>query len=181
MIVLAAERVLVTYGIEGLTPSRVAAVSGFSRTTLYEYFKSRDDLLLAVERKSWNDVVDHLQKARPLDDVDAATMDERIGDFVAAAGERLRRAAISPSEGESLRIRHEMACRFADVLVATGSPPGLHNMVCAHAVAAVAVAAHHAFPEALDDGSLARELASLCHAYLGSKQITRESRVRAAM
>lgn len=53
----AAERILLDQGIESVTPGKVTSAAGLGRSTFYEYFPSRDDILVALARVAfdqWN-------------------------------------------------------------------------------------------------------------------------------
>lgn len=56
----AAEEILLTSGITAVTPSAVGSRAGLARSTFYEYFPSKDDLLIALAARTfqeWRDEV----------------------------------------------------------------------------------------------------------------------------
>lgn len=60
-LVRAGEEVLREEGLAGVTPGRVVARAGLSRSSFYDYFASKDDLLIAIARhaiEQWNSEID---------------------------------------------------------------------------------------------------------------------------
>lgn len=55
-----AERVLADGGRAAFTTNRVALVAGVSKGTLYEYFRSTEELLRAVEEFSWTKMIEEI-------------------------------------------------------------------------------------------------------------------------
>lgn len=54
----AAEQILLTHGVDAVTPGKVTSAAGLGRSTFYEYFPSRDDILVALARvafEQWNE------------------------------------------------------------------------------------------------------------------------------
>lgn len=51
--VAAAERILLEEGIDAVTPGAVTSQAGLARSTFYEYFPSKDDLLVAMARSGF--------------------------------------------------------------------------------------------------------------------------------
>jgi len=49
-----AEEILLDEGIDKVTPGHVATAAGLARSTFYEYFPSRDDLLVALARVAFD-------------------------------------------------------------------------------------------------------------------------------
>ncbi|MCD2497386.1 MULTISPECIES: TetR/AcrR family transcriptional regulator [Microbacterium] len=49
----AAEELLLSDGIDAVTPSAVTSRAGLARSTFYEYFPSKDDLLVALAREAF--------------------------------------------------------------------------------------------------------------------------------
>jgi AcrR family transcriptional regulator len=101
----AAERVLAREGAEGFNTNRVAEVAGVSIGTLYQYYPSKEALLVQLQER---------ERARTLAAIDATLSDttrspgERIDDAVALffeteASERTLRAALERVAGELAR------------------------------------------------------------------------------
>lgn len=55
-----AERVLETEGTAGFTTTKVAQAAGFGVGTLYQYFGTKEELLSALEERTWARVTDAL-------------------------------------------------------------------------------------------------------------------------
>jgi TetR/AcrR family transcriptional regulator len=59
IILEAAEKLFLTKGYENATMDEIASESEFSKGTLYNYFKSKDELYLAIGVKAYNLLADH--------------------------------------------------------------------------------------------------------------------------
>lgn len=63
---VAAEEILLADGIDAVTPSAVGSRAGLARSTFYEYFPSKDDLLIALAARTfqeWRDEVSEFTAA----------------------------------------------------------------------------------------------------------------------
>lgn len=54
-LLVAAEEILLDGGIESVTPSAVGSRAGLARSTFYEYFPSKDDLLIALAARTFQE------------------------------------------------------------------------------------------------------------------------------
>ncbi len=88
-IVQAGERVLLQEGKEAFTTNRVAVVAGVSKGTLYEYFRSTEDLLRAVEERSWSNVLSEIAQA--IADAPARSAEEGLASVIEKAMDVLGR------------------------------------------------------------------------------------------
>ncbi|WP_052460440.1 TetR/AcrR family transcriptional regulator [Microbacterium gorillae] len=58
----AAEEILLTGGVEAVSPAAVTKQAGLARSTFYEYFPSKDDLLVALAREAFEQWADELER-----------------------------------------------------------------------------------------------------------------------
>ena len=58
-IIKAAEKLFLANGYEDTTMNQIATESEFSKGTLYNYFKSKDDLYLAIGTKAYEIIIDY--------------------------------------------------------------------------------------------------------------------------
>ncbi len=59
----AAEEILLEDGVDAVTPAAVTKRAGLARSTFYEYFPSKDDLLVALARVAFHEWRDELDAA----------------------------------------------------------------------------------------------------------------------
>lgn len=114
----AGRRVLRESGVAGVTPRAVCELAGLSRSSFYDYFATRDDLLVALAvdaMEQWDaDVQDALDGAAPglprlraLIEATMAMTAEGRHDIAGA----LRDAQLSPSRLDDLMVLHEAVMR----------------------------------------------------------------------
>jgi AcrR family transcriptional regulator len=153
-LVRAAEAVLQEGGAAGLNPRTVTERAGMSRSSFYDYFPSKDDLLVAVAIKAfgrWNaslaealrDVEPGLPRLRALVD---ATM------RMTADGEHdleghLRQAEFSPARMDDLMVLHDELLRpVSEVTAELGAPARFVPLVHGVLGAGVQAVQHGADP-----------------------------------
>ncbi len=73
----------------GHTMNEIAELSGIGRTTLYRYFRTRDDLLAAVKAQAFADAWTAVEASRP-DEDDAETALRRVIASLIGVGDRYR-------------------------------------------------------------------------------------------
>lgn len=109
----AAEQILLEHGVEGVTPGKVTAAAGLGRSTFYEYFPSRDDILVALARvafEQWN-------------------AELRVATDAADAGPDRLRVYIEKTIEMTNDGRHHLATALRDVDL---SPKGREDIVALH-------------------------------------------------
>ena len=112
-LLVAAEQILIEHGVEAVTAGKVTAAAGLGRSTFYEYFPSRDDILVALARvafEQWNA------------ELRAAT------DAAPAGPERLR-VYIEKTLAMTNDGRHHLATALRDVAL---SPKGREDIAALH-------------------------------------------------
>lgn len=136
-LVRAAEDVLREDGIAGIKPGTVTERAGMSRSSFYDYFPSKDDLLVAVAIEAfdrWNRGLDEsmaqvepgLPRLRALVD---ATMRMTADGHHGLAG-ALRQADLSPTRFDDLMVLHDALMRpVAEVLAELGIPDRFVHLV----------------------------------------------------
>lgn len=127
-LVAAARALLVSDGYEGLTFSALAGQAGLARPSVYSYFESKDDVVLAVCETSlpgWLARIDEaMARARSPRSKLAAFVRAQLD--AAAAGEHRLAAAVehaplSPQTWDRIAELHEkFAPRISDVIAALG-------------------------------------------------------------
>lgn len=114
----AGEAVLLESGIPGVNPRRVCERAGLTRSSFYDYFATKDDLLVAIAIDAierWDAEIEHalagadpgLPELRRFVD---ATMEMTAQGRHAIAG-ALREADLSPSRLEDLMVLHDALMR----------------------------------------------------------------------
>src|SRR5688572_16842657 len=83
-IVEATAQVLATHGYEGATTARIAERAGTSVGSLYQYFPTKEALLVAVGERHLRDMLDVFQRLLP-ENLDEAPLEESIRALVKAA------------------------------------------------------------------------------------------------
>lgn len=125
----ATERLLIDVGIAGVTPRSVAELAGLARSSFYEYFGSRDDILTAVAIAAfdrWAAEIDEALNGVPAADrlrsyVEATMRMTADGKHAIAA--TLQQADLSPSSYEDIMALHTSLLRpIATLLNETGIP-----------------------------------------------------------
>ncbi|MFU8947418.1 TetR/AcrR family transcriptional regulator [Mycetocola zhadangensis] len=129
-LVEAAEAVLLESGIAGITPRSVCERANLTRSSFYDYFHSKDDLLVAVAIEAferWDREIDEelVGVTSPLDQLRVlteATM-RMTGDGKHAIAGPLRQADFSPTRFEDLMTLHDALVRpLRQVIVDLGVP-----------------------------------------------------------
>lgn len=64
-IIEAAKSIFARDGYESASMNEIAKVAEFSKRTLYQYFKDKDDLYLTVALQVYNSILEHLEKFEP--------------------------------------------------------------------------------------------------------------------
>ena len=135
-------------GLSGVSPRTVSERAGMSRSSFYDYFPSKDDLIVAVAIEAfdrWNQEIDAaVEAAEPgLPELRAlidATMQMTADGEHNLAGS-LRQAELSPAQFENLMVLHEVVMRpIAELLDRLDVPQrflGLVNGVIGAGVQAV--------------------------------------------
>jgi AcrR family transcriptional regulator len=179
----ATARIVDQVGLDRATTNRIAEIAGVSVGSLYQYFPGKEALLAAlIEREAqadlaaMRDVVEDCA-ALPM----GAAIDRMTAELVArhARHPGLYRWMLTyvPELGQHPKVRAIAASGRAvlrDLLTVrrrelpAGLEPALTAMILGAAVEAAVHAAIFERPECLADGSLARELSSLCRGYLGA-------------
>jgi AcrR family transcriptional regulator len=96
----AARRVVAQHGPEALTVSEVAHRAGLNRTTAYQHFRTRDDLVGAVLEAMGDELHDQLSAPRP-----AADLIETMTEVFSEQGEMARLAVHLLLSGDPLPRR----------------------------------------------------------------------------
>jgi AcrR family transcriptional regulator len=116
-IVLAAEKVFFSMGLEHATMDDIAAEAELSKGTLYLYFKSKEDLHLAVARKA-------IQLLRKL----TTKATEGEGNALEKLG-RMGKAVIEFSRTHPDHMKSIMALEEMEPMVLNATPGDVHQMV----------------------------------------------------
>lgn len=109
----AAEQILLEDGVDAVTPGKVTSAAGLGRSTFYEYFPSRDDILVALARVAFEQWNAELQSA-----TDAAP----------AGADRLR-VYVEKTLAMTADGRHHLATALRDVDL---SPKGREDIAALH-------------------------------------------------
>ncbi|MBC9225729.1 TetR family transcriptional regulator [Aeromicrobium sp. 636] len=129
-LVRAATELLRESGLAGVSPRTVTERAGMARSSFYDYFPSKDDLVVAVAIVAfdrWNQEIDAaladvepgLPRLRAL--VDATMRMTADGEHGLAGA--LRQAELSPTQFENLMALHEVLMRpVAAVMAEVGMP-----------------------------------------------------------
>ncbi|WP_313410188.1 TetR/AcrR family transcriptional regulator [Aeromicrobium sp.] len=153
-LVRAAEAVLQDEGMAGINPRTVTERAGMSRSSFYDYFPSRDDLLIAVAIEAfdrWNhalaealeDVPPGLPRLRAL--IDSTMRMTADGEHDLAG--HFRQAEFSPSRFDDLMVLHDALLRpVAEVLADLGTPDRFVALVHGALGAGVQAVQHGADP-----------------------------------
>ncbi|MFO0674978.1 MAG: TetR/AcrR family transcriptional regulator [Polyangiaceae bacterium] len=114
-IVEATEKIIVADGIAGLSTTKVAEVAGVSVGTLYEYFQSKEELVRAVEERSWSSQLQVL--ASKLPELDLLPVGEGIYQLTVLAmnmiGDRADLHGITADDPATLDQRREVIGQIA--------------------------------------------------------------------
>ncbi len=110
----AAEAILLEVGVTGVNPRTVCERAGMGRSSFYDYFPSKDDLLAAVAMRAFDEwgaeIDDALRNAEPglgrLTAYVAATM-RMTADGKHAIAAELRGEELSPSKQEDIKALHD--------------------------------------------------------------------------
>lgn len=117
-LIRAGEEVLASAGLGGFTPTSVSERAGIARSSFYDYFPSKDDLLVAISiaaMERWDEEMEKaLQGVAPGLDQLRAFVDETMR--MTAEGRHtiatvVREAEISPSSLDELMVLHESLFR----------------------------------------------------------------------
>ena len=117
----------------GHTMNELAELTGIGRTTLYRYFRTRDELLAAVKTQATADAWTAVQASRP-DEDDAETALRRVIASLIGVGDRYR---VVFTEGmpakhpnpEHLELKNALVC-----LIERGQRVGEATAAVAHAI-----------------------------------------------
>lgn len=180
-IVEAAARVVSQVGLDRASTNRIAEVAGVSIGSLYQYFPGKTALLAAVIEREAEGDLEALRSAvaacrsLPLPEVIDRTIEHFVGrlarspalyrwmiTYVPALGQHPKVRGIA-SEGRAL-LRDLLVERRSEL--APGVDPELAAMILGSAVEAAGQTAVFERPDTVTDGTLARELATLCRRYL---------------
>lgn len=127
----AAEEILLSDGVDAVTPGRVTSAAGLGRSTFYEYFPSKDDILVALARiafEQWNAEVKKVTDA-------AEPGADRLRAYVTATlsmtadgrhnlATALRNVDLSPKGREDIAALHTaLAAPITEVLNSFSTPP----------------------------------------------------------
>jgi len=177
----ATARVVSQAGLDRATTNRIAEVAGVSVGSLYQYFPGKESLLAAlIEREARRDLV---AMRAVMADCAGMPLAQAVGRSLGALVERHARdpalyrwmLTYVPALGQHPKVRAVAAegrAMLRDVLadrrgeLAPGVEPAMAAMILGSAVEAAVHAAVFERPEALGDGTLARELDRLCVRYL---------------
>ncbi|MCD9153550.1 TetR/AcrR family transcriptional regulator [Aeromicrobium duanguangcaii] len=126
----AAEDLLKETGLSAVSPRSVSERAGLSRSSFYDYFPSKDDLIVAIAIEAFDRWNQELYDAmKPVDPglprlralIDATMQMTADGDHRVASS--LRQAELSPTQFEHLMALHDMLLRpVAEVLAELGVP-----------------------------------------------------------
>jgi AcrR family transcriptional regulator len=177
----ATARIVGQVGLDRATTNRIAELAGVSIGSLYQYFPGKEALLAAlIEREAQADLdaaAAMLLGARELslgDAIDRATTElvERHArnpalyrwmlTYVPALGQHPKIRAIA-ARGRAV-LRDVLAERNREL--PADVEPAMAALILGSAIEAAVHTAIFERPETLSDGTLARELARLCRAYL---------------
>src|SRR5690606_31231498 len=124
-------------GVADINPRTVTERAGMSRSSFYDYFPSKDDLLVAVAIDAfdrWNrGIADALAQVEPGPAKLRALVDATMQ--MTAAGEHdlagpLQQADLSPTRFEDLMVLHDALMRpVADVVTEMGVPERFVHLV----------------------------------------------------
>ncbi|MFO0608454.1 MAG: TetR/AcrR family transcriptional regulator [Polyangiales bacterium] len=177
----ATARVVSQAGLDRATTNRIAEVAGVSVGSLYQYFPGKESLLAAlIEREARRDLA---AMRAVMADCAGLPLPQAIGRSLGGLVERHARdpalyrwmLTYVPALGQHPKVRAVAAegrATLRDVLadrrgeLAPGVEPAMAAMILGSAVEAAVHAAVFERPEALGDGTLARELERLCVRYL---------------
>ena len=130
-ILKATGEILVASGLEQVTPRAVAERAGLARSSVYEYFASRDDALAAVAVDAfseWEAELSHaLSKPTPTDRLRAVveTTLRLTADGKHDIAAILQRARLSPSREEDIMLLHDKLLAPLDSLLRDLDVPDL--------------------------------------------------------
>lgn len=155
-LVRAAEAVLRESGVAGINPRTVSERAGMARSSFYDYFPSKDDLLVAVAIEAfdlWNaglaEALDGVEGGLPrLRALVDATMQMTADGRHDLAG-HLREADFTPSRFEDVMVLHDALMRpAAEVVADLGVPDRFVPLVNGVLGAGVQSVQHGADPKA---------------------------------
>jgi len=136
-LVRAAEAVLRESGVAGINPRTVTERAGMSRSSFYDYFPSKDDLLVAVAIEAfdaWNrelaEAAEGVERGLPhLRALIETTMQMTADGRHDLAGQ-LRQADFSPAKFDDLMVLHDALLRPVElVLTELGVPARFVHLV----------------------------------------------------
>lgn len=177
----ATARIVGQVGLDQATTNRIAELAGVSIGSLYQYFPGKEALLAALIAREAEADLEALRRVLvDLHDLPLADAVERLITVLVARHARhpaLYRWMLTytPGLGQHPTVR-SIAARgralLRDLLGAHQAElpphrePALAAMILGSAVESAVHTAIFERPETLTDGTLARELTALCHAYL---------------
>lgn len=158
-LVRAGEELLLESGLASVTPRSVTERAGLSRSSFYDYFPSKDDLLAAIAIDAFERWDDDLERA--LEGVEPglpelrafvdATMAMTAEGGHAIAG-TLRSADLSPNRYDDLMVLHDALLRpLRRVLDDLGAPGSAAYLVQGVLGAGIELVTHGADPRAVAD------------------------------
>lgn len=136
-LVRAAEDLLRDEGIAGINPRTVTERAGMARSSFYDYFPSKDDLLVAVAIEAFDRWNRGIQKALAAVEPGLPRLRALVGATMqmTADGEHdlagpLQQAELSPTRFEDLMVLHDALMRpVVDVIAELGVPDGFVHLV----------------------------------------------------
>jgi AcrR family transcriptional regulator len=177
VIVEAAARVLADIGPKALTTNRIAARAGVSIGSLYQYFTSKEAILVAIARAQLAHDRDVMRTTiagtRSLDQRARVRAVVRALIALHRADAGVRRVAMSSHLDQGLAGEHEQGVRAATELLAESDPvfqrlPEAARFVLTHAILGVVRTAYRENLALLDDLQLEDELVRLAEALLSA-------------
>lgn len=126
------EKVLRAEGIVAVTTTHVAREAGVSVGTVYEYFPSKEHLVLALEERSWLEVTERIMQTAP------SLVQERppreagealISYCITVLRERIELHGFSRDTPETAETRHANVAKMARYLLAFFGALGLTPIV----------------------------------------------------
>lgn len=129
-LLLAGETILREEGLTGITPGSVTEQAGLSRSSFYDYFDAKDDLLAAMAIdafEQWGDAVDaamsRVAPGLPALQVVVEVTLSRAADGKHAIAGALQEANLAPSRMEDLMAMHTTLLRPIEQILADMAIP----------------------------------------------------------
>ncbi|QIK71520.1 TetR/AcrR family transcriptional regulator [Propioniciclava coleopterorum] len=171
-LVRAAVEILLADGVAAAVPRAVCERAGLSRTSFYDYFPSRDDLLIAVAIDAfdaWDREIEAALAAAPADGRLRTYVEQTlamVADGKHQLANALREAQFAPSHLEDLMTLHDALVRpLVQVLAEQGVPaPERHAQYVNGLIGAAIAGVEHG----LDPAVAAREVTAILAGGLGS-------------